>query len=345
MQETGTLQGTILVADDDEEVRNLYVQMLQAHGFQVFQAADGVEAIEVLTKESIDVGLIDILMPRHNGYDVCRIAKANPRTRSIPIFLITGFLGDTERERSVQVGADDLIDKPVLKDELIARLRILVKLKRMGDELDCAESVLFKLAHRLEAREPGSEAHCERVARYSAALGERLGLSATDCDSLRRAGYLHDIGKISIPDAVLSKPGPLNEQERRQMETHSETGEQICSSVGSLQDVLPVIRWHHERLDGGGYPDHLKGDEIPLAVRIVQIVDIYDALVSARSYRPALTSQMAFATIRREVRRGWWDSSIVDELEGLFRNSTEIPGVQPPHKAPAPEARRQVLSH
>ena len=293
MSDIGALQGTVLLADDDEAVRDLYAQKLRAQGFQVFLAADGVEAVEILTKQSIDVGVIDVMMPRHNGYDVCRIAKSNPQTRSIPIVLLTGLSDNTDRERGAQAGADDFMSKPIQKDELISRLRTLVRMKRASDELERVENVLFTLAHSMEAREPGTQGHCERVARYSAALGERLGLAVKECNTLRRAGYLHDIGKVSIPDAILLKPGPLNEQERRQMETHSETGERMCSPLRSLKDVLPIIRWHHERLDGGGYPDHLQGKDIPLSVRIVQIVDIYDSLVCAHPYRPAFTSEIA----------------------------------------------------
>jgi putative two-component system response regulator len=283
------------------------------------------------------------MMPRHNGYDVCRIAKSNPQTRSIPIVLVTGFSDNTDRERGALAGADDFISKPIQKEDLINRLKMLVRMKRASDELERVENVLFTLAQSVEAREPGAQGHCERVARYSAALGERLGLSVKECNTLRRAGYLHDIGKVSIPDAILLKPGPLNAEERRQMETHSEMGERICSPLRSLKDVLPIIRWHHERLDGGGYPDHLQGKQIPLSVRIVQIVDIYDSLVCAHPYRSAFTSEIAFATIRGEVQQRWWDGSVVDALEGLFRNSDALPGVRPPFKAWMPQNRRQQV--
>lgn len=343
MSDIGALQGTVLLADDDEAVRDVYAQKLRAHGFHVLLAADGVEAVEILTKLPIDVGLINVMMPRHNGYDVCRIAKSNPQTRSIPIVLITGFSDDADRERGAQAGADDFMSKPIQKDELISRLKTLVKLKRASDQLEHVENVLFTLAQSMEAREPGTQGHCERVARYSAALGQRLGLSVKECNTLRRAGYLHDIGKVSIPDAILLKPGHLNAEELRQMETHPEMGERICSPLQSLKDVLPIIRWHHERLDGGGYPDHLQGKQIPLSVRIVQTVDIYDSLVCADPYRSAFTSEIAFVTIRGEVQQGWWDGSVVDGLEGLFRNSVALPEMRPPLKAWMPQNRRQQV--
>ena len=199
--------------------------------------------------------------------------------------------------------------------------------KALGEELENAESVLFALVRSIEAKDSDTGGHCERLMRYSEALAEHLGLSEEDCVALRRASMVHDIGKVAVPDYILSKPGPLTAEERRIMETHSEVGEHICAPLKSFRNVLPIIRAHHERQDGTGYPDRLKGDEIPRNARILQTVDVYDALTTDRPYRKALTHGQAIATIREEVRRGWWDGSLVDALEEMLRD--QYPAVLP----------------
>jgi len=179
------------------------------------------------------------------------------------------------------------------------------------------------LAASIEAKDPYTEGHCDRLSRYSVALGERLGLSQEDLVSLRRGGVVHDIGKVAVPECVLLKPGPLDAHEREQMEAHTVIGARICAPLKSFREVLPIIRWHHERQDGTGYPDHLRSDQIPLTARVLQTVDIYDALTTDRPYRKALSSERAFAILHDEVRRGWWDGTLVNEFEKL-RN--ELPG-------------------
>lgn len=316
--------GTVLVADDDEEIRKPMEYVLRLQGYRVLTADDGVQALSVLEEQPVDVALLDAAMPRESGFSVCRAVKSRSATRLVPVVLMAGVGGTDVRIHGIEAGADDFLNKPVRKEELLARVKSLVRLKRMGDELETAESVLFNLARSIEARDPYTAGHCQRVARYAADLGEQIGLSDEMCTALRRGGRVHDIGKVGIPDQVLLKRGPLSPEERRLVENHVLTGEQICAPLKSFRSVLPMIRWHHERLDGSGYPDHLAGDKIPLGARILQIVDVYDALTSDRPYRLALAPEEALSTLREEAMRGWWDKRLVNELEDLLRSSPDV---------------------
>jgi putative two-component system response regulator len=227
-----------------------------------------------------------------------------------------------DRIRGIEAGADDFLNKPVRKEELLARVKSLVRIKRFTDELESAETVVFTLAASIEAKDPYTEGHCERLSRYSVALGERLGLSQEDLIALRRGGVVHYIGKVAVPERVLLKPGPLDAHERELMEAHTVTGARVCAPLKSFRQVLPIIPWHHECQDGSGYPDHLKGDQIPLTARVLQTVDIYDALTTDRPYRKALASEHAFGVLHDEVKRGWWDEMLVNEFQKLM---SELP--------------------
>jgi putative two-component system response regulator len=315
--------GTILVADDNQSARDILEMMLCTHGYRVLSAADGPQALAFLQQETIDLALIDVVMPGQSGFAVCRAAKDRPETRLTPIVLIAGLGRVEDRIRGIEAGADDFLDKPVRKEELLARVKSLVRIKRFTDELESAETVVFTLAASIEAKDPYTEGHCDRLSRYSVALGERLGLSQEERIALRRGGAIHDIGKVAVPERLLLKPGPLDAHERELMEAHTVIGERICAPLKSFRQVLPIIRWHHERQDGSGYPDRLRGDQIPLTARVLQTVDIYDALTTDRSYRKALSSERAFAILHDEVRRGWWDGALVDEFERLLKESPE----------------------
>jgi cyclic di-GMP phosphodiesterase len=313
--------GTVLVADDNQSARDVLEMMLRTHGYRVLAVSDGPQALAALQQEAIDLALIDVVMPGESGFAVCRAAKDRPETRLTPIVLITGLGRVEDRILGIEAGADDFLNKPVRKEELLARVKSLVRIKRFTDELESAETVVFTLAASIEAKDPYTEGHCDRLSRYSVALAERLGLSEEDRVALRRGGVVHDIGKVAVPERVLLKPGPLDSHEREVMEAHPEIGERICAPLKSFRQVLPIIRWHHERQDGSGYPDRLKRDEIPVVARVLQTVDIYDALTTDRPYRKALSSERAFAILRDEVRRGWWDGALVDEFEKLLKES------------------------
>jgi putative two-component system response regulator len=209
----------------------------------------------------------------------------------------------------------------VRKEELLARVKSLVRLKRFTDELENAETVLCTLARSIEAKDPYTEGHCDRLSRYTVSLGETLGLSGEQLVALRRGGIVHDIGKVAVPEFVLLKPGPLDAAERKIMEQHTIAGERICAPLKTFRNVLPIIRSHHEKQDGSGYPDHLKGREIPLTARILQTVDIYDSLTTDRPYRKALSPGTAIELMWEETRRGWWDRELVGALQELLQES------------------------
>ena len=308
---------TILVVDDEAQNRRLFRTMLEAEGYRVFEAGDGAAALDVVHTCKVDIALVDVLMPRLNGIEFCSAMKGNPETRLIPVVLVTGLYSTEDRIRGIESLADDFLSKPVIREELLARVRSLLRLKQFTDELENAETVLFSLARGIEAKDPYTGGHCERLSAYSVAIAQRLGLPEDQRVALRRAGIVHDVGKVAVPEPILLKPGKLTPEERKVMEEHPVTGERICAPLRSFKAVLTVIRHHHEKLDGSGYPDGLKGDEIPLSARILSVVDVYDALTTDRPYRSALTPDHAFSIMREEVGRGWWDGRLVDEFERL----------------------------
>jgi putative two-component system response regulator len=318
---------TILIADDNEANRDLLSELLAPAGYKIVCAADGRQALAHVNTDTIDLALLDVVMPHPTGFEVCQTIKSKPETRLIPVVLLTSLNGEADRIHGIMCGADDFLNKPVNKHELLARVHSLLRLKQFTDELDSAETVLFSLALSIEAKDPYTEGHCDRLSKYSVTLGEKLGLPEDFRVALRRGGLVHDIGKLAVPESILLKPGPLTPEERKVMEQHTIVGERICAPLRSFRHVLPIIRHHHEKQDGSGYPDGLKGEQVPLTARILQVTDIYDALITDRPYRKALSSEKAFAIIREEVKRGWWDESILDEFEAV------VHGYEPMHPA------------
>jgi len=310
---------TILVADDFVENREMLTCVLEDEGYRVVRAVDGEEALKSVATGSIGLALLDVNMPGVTGLEVCRQIKRNPETRLLPVVLITGLQGTKNRVRGIDCGADDFLSKPIKFEELIARVKSLLRIKQYTDELERAETVLFSLALSIEAKDPYTQGHCDRLSRYSVALGTSLGLGEDDLVALRRGGIVHDLGKIGVPDHILLKPGALNAEEWSLMKKHPETGERICQPLRSFGSVLPIIRSHHEKLDGSGYPDGLRDGAIPLIARILTTVDVYDALTTDRPYRKALPDEQAFEIMRDEVKRGWWDADLVVELQALMR--------------------------
>ena len=318
MLERSIAKAKILVADDVEAYRELLKDLLEEAGFEVVCAVDGAQALEVMKKEPIDLALLDVMMPRRTGFAVCRTIKSDPKTCLTPVVLVTGLDNLDDRIQGIECGADDFLSKPTNKQELLARTRSLMKLKKFTDELENAATVLTSLALSVEAKDPYTEGHCARLSKYSVALAKKLARPKEEQEALRIGGILHDIGKVAVPEQILLKPGPLTPQERKIMEEHPVKGEYICSPLKSIKLVLPIIRHHHEKLDGSGYPDGLKGDQIPLTARILTTVDVYDALSTDRPYRKALSTKDAFALIREEVKRGWWEGHLIDEFEKIL---------------------------
>ena len=326
---TSVRRPRVLVADDTATIRSLFERLLAADGYQVISVGNGLEALDAINLYRPDVILTDVGMPGVDGIEICRRLKGNPATHFTPVVLITGLSELPDRIRGIEAGADDFLTKPVHPQELRARVAALLRMKQLTDALDSAESAFMALALTIEARDPTTKGHCERLSQRAMRVGQSLGMPAEDLDALHRGGYLHDVGKVGVADAVLLKPGPLSESEFALMKRHTEIGDSLCAPLQSLRSVRPIIRSHHERLDGSGYPDGLRGDDVPLLAQIVGIVDVYDALTSARPYRPALSDETAVRYLLLQVEQGRFSKTLVaaflDTLDARKTRDT-VPG-------------------
>jgi putative two-component system response regulator len=310
-------RGRVLVVDDVEANRTLITAILTRDGYQVEVAADGTIALESVRRNPPDLVLLDVMMPTPNGFDVCHALKRDHATRLVPVVLVTALQHSEDRIRGIEAGADDFISKPFNTHELRARVQSLIRIKRYTDDLDSAESVILSLALTIEARDRYTEGHCQRLASYATDLGRHLGLGEDDITALARGGFLHDIGKVGIPDAILLKPGRLTPEEYVVMQQHAAIGDRLCGELRSLRQVRPIVRHHHERQDGSGYPDGLRGDAIPLLAQLIAIVDVFDALTTARPYKAALSIASAAQELAWEADRGWHRRDLVDAFLGL----------------------------
>jgi putative two-component system response regulator len=314
----------ILVVDDNPDMMTIMRELLATRGYDVVAVADAAQAEAQIRREIPDLVLSDVIMPGKSGYELCRELKENPATRLIPFVLITGLSDREDRLQGIEAGADDFLNKPIFAEELFARVKSLLKLKEFTDELETAESVICTLGRSVESRDPYTEGHCERLAQHASDLGQHLGLDEDSTVALRRGGYLHDLGKIAVPDEILKKGANLTPKEWAVMRQHPVTGENICRPMKSLRLVLPIIRSHHEHGDGSGYPDGLRKAEIPLLARILQVADVYDALRTARPYKPALSHDQAARTMREESRAGLWDEQLVREFFSMLEKQRQV---------------------
>lgn len=309
----------ILIIDDKLDTLLLLRELLASRGYEVVTSNEADEVKQIVQSENPDLILLDVVMPGKSGYEVCRELKEDRRTRLIPIVMITGLSDREDRVRGIEAGADDFLSKPLYPEELFARVKSLLKLKEFTDELENAEAVLVALALGIESRDPYTGNHCERLAGYAAALGHYLRLDGDSIVALKRGGYLHDLGKVSIPDEILKKGARLTPEEWAVMKQHPVIGESICRPLQSFRNVLPIIRHHHEHWNGSGYPDGLAGTDIPLLARVLQTVDVYDALRTERPYKPALDHDESERTMRQEAAAGRWDPHLVDEFFQMLR--------------------------
>ncbi len=309
--------GTVLVVDDQQDNLDALSEALQPLGYEVCKANDGLRALELARERQPDVILLDVMMPGLDGYEVCGRLKSAEDTRLLPVVFLTGLDSREARLRGLEAGATDFLSKPFDLVELEVRVRNLVSFRRLTEDLDNAEQILFAIARSVEARDEGTGDHCDRLSGLATSLGQRLGMDSEGIKALRRGGYLHDIGKIGIPDRILLKPGPLDEDEWQVMRSHVAIGVGICAPARTLRPVMPIIRYHHERQDGSGYPDGLRGDEVPMLARVFQIVDVFDALTNDRPYRRAQSPAEAIVVLRAETAKGWWDARIVEAFAAM----------------------------
>jgi putative two-component system response regulator len=304
--------GHILVVDDEDANLRLFTRLLEHDGYVVSRARSGQQALDRVARQLPDLVLLDVMMPGLTGFETCRELKRNAPTRLIPVVLVTALQSTEDRIQGIEAGADDFLTKPFNSHELRARVRSLLRIKHYTDDLESADAVILSLALTIEARDAYTDGHCQRLAAYATALGRALKLSADDVEVLERGGFLHDIGKVGVPDGVLLKPGPLNDQEYQIIKQHPVIGDRLCGGMRSLKRVRPIVRHHHERLDGSGYPDGLAGADIPLLAQIISVVDLFDAVTTKRPYRAAQSAEHACAELRREVSSGWRSAHLVE---------------------------------
>jgi len=321
---SGRRKQSILVVDDNVVNSALLKELLMSRGYPTVAVQNAAAAEAEIRRDPPDLILLDVIMPGKTGYELCRELKADSKTRLIPIVMITGLSAQEDRLKGIEAGADDFLTRPIFSEELFARVHSLLKLKEFTDELETADSVLCTLCLSVEARDPYTEGHCERLARNATDLGRFLRVDEESIVALGRGGYLHDLGKIAVPDEILKKGSDLTPAEWGIMKQHPVTGEKICRPLKSLRLVLPIIRHHHEHSDGSGYPDGLTATEIPLLPRILQVVDIYDALRTARPYKPALGHDQAAQTMRSEAQSGFWDKELVGEFFAMLDQRQQV---------------------
>ncbi len=316
----------ILVCDDTPANREILQEILSAVGFSVTTVDSGEAVLPALAEQMPDLVLLDIRMPGLDGFEVCEWIKRNPETEFLPVVLVTAFGERRDRVRSTQVGADDYLTLPVNRLELVARVRSLLRLRTYYRDLEDHQAVLLSLASVIEAKDPYTQGHSARVGELAMRLAREIGLSPDACEDMRVAGLLHDIGKVGVPQRLINKPGHLTDDEFLTIMSHPANGEEICRRLRTVSSVLPLIRLHHERYDGKGYPDHLKGDEIPIGARVLGLADAFDALTSDRSYRKRVSRDDALAILARETVEGHWDPAVYAALAAMVRKQGQSGG-------------------
>jgi len=302
---------SILIVDDNPSVIELLQSQLKPYPYIIDSAVDGEEALHKIQKEPPDLILLDLMMPRVSGFEIIKRIRNDKETRFIPIIVITALSEQQDKLRAIELGADDFLVKPINKLELMTRIKSLLRMKLMHDDLDTSESILFSLAQALEAKDFYTSGHSERVAELAVKIARKIGMPDFEIENLRKGALIHDIGKIGVKESILLKPGRLTDEEMAHIRTHASRGYEICEPLKSLEPCLAIIRSHHERMDGGGYPDGLKNDEIPLAARIASVADAFDAMTTDRPYRKGMTVQEACAIFENEIGSGQWDPSCV----------------------------------
>jgi putative two-component system response regulator len=320
------MKSRILVVDDEPMNRVLVRQALESESCQIVEASNGAEAVRTVALAPPDLVLLDLEMPVLDGYSVLEALKTDPKTRLIPVVMLTTHDEMCDKVKAVEIGADDYLPKPFNIVELRARVQALLSLKHFTDELEHASQVLEAIALCVENRDRYTGDHCRRLGDYATALGRDLGMDEPDLRILKLGGALHDLGKIAVSDTILNKPGRLTPEECEIMRIHPSVGADMCGKMRTMDKVRPLIRHHHEKLDGSGYPDRIGGREISLPVRILSVVDVFDALYTKRSYKESLPLEKCLAILREEAQKGWWDRDVVEALARRLKKGVAIEG-------------------
>ena len=294
---------TVLVVEDDPSNRALLTRLLERAGYNAVAAPDGPSGLAAAFEVAPDIVLLDVGLPGMDGLAICRRLRADPRTVALPVVLLTGRTSVDDVVAGLDAGADDFLAKPFHEAELLARLRSARRLARVMAEMESAQGVVAALANAVEAKDSMTEHHCQRLAGLAHLLATAAELDPVSVKGVVFGALLHDIGKIGVSDVILKKPGALTKDEWLQMRQHPLIGEQICRPLASSREFAPIVRHHHERWDGRGYPDRLKGEEIPIGARIVGLVDAFDAIVHDRPYRDARSLEGAVAELAADAGR------------------------------------------
>lgn len=311
----------IIVADDSAVIVSIIENLLIKQGYQVYTACDGLEALKLVKEINPNLIILDIMMPSISGLDVCKTIKSDDRTRFIPIIILTASDSKEDKNNAIIVGANDYLNKPYDKVELLLKVESLLKLKSAIDELESAGNIILALAKAVEAKDRYIEGHAERVSLYASKIAQRLGLSEQQNRDIITAAMLHDIGKIGIPDIILNKPELLTSMEYDLIKQHTIIGEEICSPIKSFSNVKKIVRHHHEKLNGSGYPDGLSDEDIDIETRIVAVADAYDALTSDRVYRKALDEETVFTLLDNSAEKGELDAFVINILKEVVNSN------------------------
>ncbi len=304
----------IFLIDDNAASRTTIRDLLEWEGYEILEPVENLELTRQIIESDPDLIVLDVMMPQMAGLDICKAVKQDPRTGHIPVIFMTFAEERKLRHHCNLAGGDDLLTKPIERLQLTSRVRSLIEQKRLYESIAQIEQVLFAIARAVENRYSSQPNSCVKLASLADGFSEYLNLEDSEQQNLRYAAYLHDIGTVTIPDDIMLKQGELTPQEKEIIEQHVLVGEEICQALPNKTQVLPIIRHHHERWNGTGYPDCLVGEEIPWLAQVFQILDIYVALTGNRAHKKTYSPQEALEILQEEAHQGWRNPQLVKQF-------------------------------
>ncbi|HEX6087677.1 MAG TPA: HD domain-containing phosphohydrolase [Thermoanaerobaculia bacterium] len=327
----------VLAVDDNEQNLQLLEEYLCDWGYDVVLARDGREAVELYPRHDPAIIILDVMMPNMDGYEACRLIKASPAGRTIPILMLTALTGTDDKIHALECGADDFLNKPINREELRTRIRSLIRIRNLRKELDSSENIIMTLTSALESKDPRTMGHVHRVAAYASRLCARLGLSPDERDTVIKGAMLHDLGMIGVPDHLLTTL-PATDEERGRVADHTRMGASILEPMATFEQFVPIVRWHHERFDGSGYPDGLQGEAIPLEAQIVGLANRFDEI----HHESGLTESQALEQLLAEASGGAFDPELVKHFTTALAEETPV-AVTSRHMQPRPQPKARLL--